>query len=284
MTERRVLLFRVFCFLFSLSSEFALAFSPKSLAANSPATPLFENQDRNAFRMYHGRTKVQAQMNDNSRKDIINSNMETNTVFSTATRRSFFISTALLGLTNVGSAGAASPSFQRIRTQFIAALGDPTSTSGTNVNEWGLWTVDPGPRGVFLKDYNKDLAKRGNKAPAGWAFDEKDWWLEEHGLIMEPPAFPLDPGKYVVTGGRDVTTVLTVGESGNTWSLEKGTLYDVTHLPCRSARYVPNRGGGSPLTANQRDFPVKPGAEMPAVEGCDKLDYAVLFVIGKEVL
>ena len=39
---------------------------------------------------------------------------------------------------------------------------------------------------------------------------------------------------------------------------------------------------GSPLTANQSDFPVTPGAEMPKVDGCNKLDYAVLFVIGKE--
>lgn len=79
-----------------------------------------------------------------------------------------------------------------------------------------------------------------------------------------------------------MTTPLTVTNDGK-WSLEQGELYDVTHLPCRSARYTPN-GDGSPLTANQSNFPVKPGAEMPKVDGCNKLDYAVLFVIGKEVV
>ena len=63
-------------------------------------------------------------------------------------RRSFLISTALAGVTNLGLAFAAPPNFKRIPTQFIAALGDPTSDSGSNAKEWGIWTVDPGPRGV----------------------------------------------------------------------------------------------------------------------------------------
>lgn len=108
--------------------------------------------------------------------------------------------------------------------------------------------------------------------------------VEEHGLIMESPKFPLEAGKYLVTGGRLVTTVLTIEKDGK-WKLDNGSLYDVTHLPCRSARYTPAKNGsnaGSPLTANQKDFPVSPGAEMPAVNGCDKVDYSVLFVIGKE--
>ena len=72
---------------------------------------------------------------------------------------------------------------------------------------------------------------------------------------MEKPDFPLPAGKYVVTGerdenvmkdgeqndefpgGRETTTLLTVGAEGQ-WSLADGaTLHDVTHLPCRSARY-----------------------------------------------
>jgi hypothetical protein len=112
-----------------------------------------------------------------------------------------------------------------------------------------------------------------------------------------------------------ITTGLTIRSDG-TWKLddteeeEKGgsaeggggsgrrktataCLYDVTHLPCRSARYTPftavdeeAEGAtpvivGSPLTANPKDFPVAPGAEMPAVPGCAKQDYAVLFVVGK---
>ena len=66
-------------------------------------------------------------------------------------------------------------------------------------------------------------------------------------------------------------------------SLEGGAkLHDVTHLPCRSARYVPLHGGseeasdgkavtvstGSPASANPTDFPVRPGGEMPPVKGC----------------
>ena len=31
--------------------------------------------------------------------------------------------------------------------------------------------------------------------------------------------------------------------------------------------------------ANELDFPVKPGAEMPPIPGCQKQDYAVLFVL-----
>jgi len=166
-------------------------------------------------------------------------------------------------------------------------------SSGSNAKEWGLWTADPGPRGVFLHDYETDIRttttitnnnNNNNKmAPAGWKFDENDWWLEEHGIIMESPTFPLAVGRYLVTGGRWVTTVLEVEEGGGRWNLRDGTLYDVTHLPCRSARYKPKGGGiGSPSMARRGDFPVKPGAVMPDVDGCDKVDYAVLFVIGVE--
>ena len=60
------------------------------------------------------------------------------------------------------------------------------------------------------------LIDRG-KAPANWAFDPAEFWVEEHGLIMEKPDFPLPPGRYVVTGGRETTTVLTVAEDGDAW-------------------------------------------------------------------
>ena len=49
-------------------------------------------------------------------------------------------------------------------------------------------------------------------------------------------------GKYLVTGGREVTTTLTVHADGR-WELADGaTLYDVTHLPCRAARYTTAAG------------------------------------------
>jgi hypothetical protein len=181
-------------------------------------------------------------------------------------RRDFLINAAALGL--LGASGVASASlfqtsvytpsgFKRISPiQFVAALGDPKSSSGTGAEQWGLWQQDPGPRGVWLKQYENELVSNKGIAPAGWKFDLNDWWLEEHGLIMEAPKFPLSPGRYLVTGGRLVTTGLTVNRDGS-WSLDEGTLFDVTHLPCRSARYTPKPGeNGSPLTANPRNFPV----------------------------
>jgi hypothetical protein len=177
--------------------------------------------------------------------------------------------------------------FERVPMQYIAALGGEGESSGSGAQAWGLWPVDPGPRGVRLKDYEK-LQQADGRAPAGWQLDNTDWWLEENGLLMEQPEFPLAPGRYMVTGGREVTTVLTVhpaDEQGDSrWELaDDATLYDVTHLGCRSARYTPALGADanscSPANAPQSVFRVAAGAEMPTVEGCAKQDYAVLFVI-----
>jgi hypothetical protein len=179
--------------------------------------------------------------------------------------------------------------FKPVATQYIAALADPEATSGDNAQTWGLWPVDPGPRGVRLDDYDQLLAA-GGVAPAEWRFDGASWWLEENGLIMEPPQFPLPPGEYLVTGGREVLSALTVypaDENGNNrWELDHGaSLYDVTHLGCRSARYTPAAGEAScsPEQAPRDAFRVTPGAPMPPVEGCNKQDYAVLIVIGRPI-
>ncbi|MDJ0776838.1 MAG: hypothetical protein QNJ85_03170 [Gammaproteobacteria bacterium] len=176
--------------------------------------------------------------------------------------------------------------FLRVDTQYIAALGDPEANSGSGAQNWGLWTIDPGPRGVWLRNYEA-LEAAGGVAPANWNFDREDWWLEENGLIMEAPQFPLAPGKYVVTGNRKVMTVLTVHEpdanGDSRWELDHGaSLHDVTHLRCRSARYTPASGEGScsPKNAPQDAFRVAPGADMPPVAGCVKQDYHVLFLIG----
>ena len=199
---------------------------------------------------------------------------------------SFVLPSFDLSRSQIHAAGGGQTKFQRISTQFIAALGDPAATSGSGAQSWGLWPLDPGPRGVELKNYQR-LKDAGGVAPARWKFDGMDWWLEEHGLIMEQPTFPLPPGKYLVTGARDVTAVLTIhptDKNGNRhWELDKGaTLYDVTHLACRSARYRPGAGGGScsPASVQKTAFPVAPGGTMPPVEGCTKQDYAVLIVIG----
>jgi len=106
-------------------------------------------------------------------------------------------------------------------------------------------------------------------------------------LIMEKPSFPLAPGKYLVTGEREVTTTLTVHENdadGNRrWELgDNAKLLDVTHLPCRSSRYTPLSKGAacSPASVDRSIFRIEPGTKMPSVQGCHKQDYAVLFVIG----
>jgi hypothetical protein len=209
------------------------------------------------------------------------------------TRRVFTASAEMVG-------AEPAPKFQRLqRIQFIAALGEPGASSGTGADTWGLWREDPGPPGVRLgKEYKTKLEATGGKAPAGWQFDQNAWWLEEHGLIM-PGTDPLPLAKmvregdkmieqqpfkrYVVTGDREVTSVLTVRRDGR-WELSKGKLYDVTHLPCRAALYTPGPGGSActPNQARPADFPVTPGAAMPAVSGCAKQDYAVLFVVGVE--
>jgi len=185
----------------------------------------------------------------------------------------------------VYSAGVDQTKFTPVAPQYIAALGDPAAKSGNNAQTWGLWRVDPGPRGVPLTRYQR-LIEVGGVAPAKWQFDSKDWWLEEHGLIMEKPTFPLAAGKYLVTGDREVTAMLTVHrpdkDGTQRWELSDGAkLYDVTHLACRSARYTPTSPNScSPAKAPTTAFRVAPGRPMPPVDGCNKQDYAVLIVIG----
>ena len=176
--------------------------------------------------------------------------------------------------------------FKRIEPRYIAALGDPRATSGNGAQSWGIWSQDPGPRGCNLDRYDQ-LKAAGGVAPSKWKFDAADWWLEEHGLIMEKPAFPLPPGKYLVTGDREMTSVLTIqpkGKDGNQrWELAGGaTFHDVTHLACRSARYTPGTPNNacSPTNVRTTGFPVDPGAAMPVVTGCRKQDYVVLIVVG----
>lgn len=188
------------------------------------------------------------------------------------------------------SAGAhAQATFVRTQTQYIAALGSPEATSGADAHTWGFWEVDPGPRGVWIKDYDALIAN-GGRAPDGWQFDGAAWWLEEHGLIMEAPSFPLPPGQYVVTGAREVTSVLTVeapdADGRQAWSLANGaTVHDVTHLRCRAALYTP-RSEDEACTPDRTPtevFPMSPGVSMPTVAGCAKQDYHVLIVIGRMV-
>ncbi len=186
----------------------------------------------------------------------------------------------------VGAVGPARAlTFQRGPTQYIAALGDKAATSGADAATWGFWAVDPGPRGVPIRRFDELIGNSG-VAPDGWQFDAGAWWLEEHGLMMEAPSFPLAAGRYVVTGGRDVTSVLTVNApdaAGNqSWALaDAASIYDVTHLRCRAAVYMPTDGATcNPQDTNLNVFPLTPEVAMPSVTGCSKQDYQVLIVVG----
>lgn len=198
------------------------------------------------------------------------------------------LTSALLLMTSGLHQATAEITFKPIPTQYIAALGNSDAKSGDDAQIWGLWPVDPGPRGVRLSSYG-NLKSNNGIAPANWTFNQSDLWLEEHGLIMEKPVFPIVSGKYVVTGGRSAQAVLTVEPKGSDgkqhWSLNNGaTLYDVTHLGCRAANYTPASANScSPEHADQQNFPVQPGAAMPPVGGCNKQDYQVLIVVGMMV-
>ena len=197
-----------------------------------------------------------------------------------------FLSSLTVG---VSSQTLAQTKFKRIRTQYIAALAQGNSTSGTGAETWGLWRIDPGPIGVWLRFY-KLLQKAGNIAPAGWRFNIDDWWLDENGLIMKAPEFPMPAGKYYVTNGEEHISLLTVEPPDTTgtqaWSLsDNKTIANVTHGPCRSTRYTPENASGtcSPVDADIAAFPLKPGEDPPPVEGCKRKKYAVLIVFGKPV-
>merc|ERR1712048_463287 len=112
---------------------------------------------------------------------------------------------------------------------------------------------------------------------------------------MEKPDTPLPPAKYTVTGGRETVAELIVHtqdqDGDQRWELSSGAkLYDVTHLPCRSARYTPQKSADisddscSPANMPQNFFPVAPGGVMPSLKGCNKQDYAVLFVMRRAEL
>lgn len=195
--------------------------------------------------------------------------------FGSQLRRSFLASSAAaLTYAAVGPLGFITPpGYDRVSPlQFIAALGDPEANSGNGAKDWGIWLTDPGPRGFRQSKYEKVVS--GELQAPQW-FHEEDFWLDENAIVM-PPTVTLPEGKYLVTGGRIATTGLTVSSDGS-WKLDSGKLYDVTHLPCRAARYR----GGSPSNVRKNDFPVAPGGIMPEVPGTTKQDYSVLFVVGK---
>ena len=97
-------------------------------------------------------------------------------------------------------------------------------------------------------------------------------------------------GQYSVTNGEEHFSSLTIedpdAEGKQSWSLsDDKTLANVTHGPCRSARYTPEGESGtcSPKFADRSAFPLKPGESPPLVSGCNRKNYAVLIVIGVPV-
>jgi len=186
------------------------------------------------------------------------------------TRRQWLASAMGLIVTAISSPLLAETKIRRIPAQYIATLALGGASSGTGAESWGLWRIDPGPIGVWLRFY-QFLQKAGNIAPAGWRFDIDDWWLDENGLIMKAPEFPMPAGAYYVTNGEEHISLLTVekpdADGKQAWSLSGGkTISNVTHGPCRSARYTPEGVSGtcSPEDADRSVFPLKPG-EAPAV-------------------
>ena len=93
--------------------------------------------------------------------------------------------------------------------------------------------------------------------------------------------------QYFVTNGEEHFSLLTIedpdAEGKQSWSLsDDKKLANVTHGPCRSARYTPEGENGtcSPEYADRSAFPLKPGESPPLVSGCTRKNYAVLIVIG----
>ena len=200
-------------------------------------------------------------------------------------RRRWLASAMGLIVTAISSPLIAETKIRRIPAQYIATLALGGASSGTGAESWGLWRVDPGPIGVWLRFYQL-LQKAGNIAPAGWRFDIDDWWLDENGLIMKAPEFPMPAGAYYVTNGEEHISLLTVekpdADGKQEWSLSGGKTISVTHGPCRSARYTPEGSSGtcSPEDADRTVFPLKPGEAPPPVVGCNRKQYSVLIVFG----
>ena len=65
---------------------------------------------------------------------------------------------------------------------------------------------------MWLRFYQA-LQKAGNIALSGWRFDIDDWWLDENGLIMKAPEFPIPARQYYVTSGEGNICLLTVEEA-----------------------------------------------------------------------
>lgn len=163
-----------------------LAVLSLSLSQSRAFAPRTVNIQRVRVELARPFTIQKSSKNDNEEEDglIVESSED-------AGRRNLIINTIAGGLSAASGVAAwelfrlevyTPPGFQRLpTTQFLAALGDPTASEGTGAENWGLWKQDPGPRGVWLRDYNDQLVNSNGIAPRGWKFDQNDFWIEEHG-------------------------------------------------------------------------------------------------------
>jgi len=118
-----------------------------------------------------------------------------------------------------------------------------------------------------------------------------------HATLLEmPDGYKAIPTQFIAalgnpeanSGKREITTTLKVhakaSDGTQRWELgDDAALIDVTHMPCRSARYTPlndSEPNCSPANADLSQWKVSPGSPMPEIMGCHKQDYAVLIVIG----
>ena len=90
------------------------------------------------------------------------------------TRRQWISSVLGILVASITSPVLSQTKIRRIQTQYIATLAPAGATSGIDAETWGIWTVDPGPIGVWLRFY-QTLRKAGNIAPSGWRFNVDDW-------------------------------------------------------------------------------------------------------------
>src|SRR5215467_12985591 len=109
---------------------------------------------------------------------------------------SFVLPSFNLSRSQAHAAGGGQTKFQRISTQFIAALGDPGATSGSGAQSWGLWPLDPGPRGVELNSYQR-LKDPGAVAAPHRTVKATDWSREEQGYTTEERNGAIAPRKHM---------------------------------------------------------------------------------------
>ena len=64
-------------------------------------------------------------------------------------RRQWLVSSLGVLITAIANPLLAQTKVRRVQPQYIASLALGSSTSGTGAETWGLWSVDPGPIGVW---------------------------------------------------------------------------------------------------------------------------------------